>query len=254
MIPKIIHWCWLSTDLIPENLNTCMISWDRYLPEYKKIHWNFSRFNIDDSIWVKEAFQTKKYAFAADYIRLFALYNYGGFYLDMDVEVIKSFDQFLKLPIVLCWQKDIGGLEVAAFGVQPHSPIIKLCLDRYNNRHFIINDGKLDTKTLPKIVEDTLLENGYKLINVNNINEALDIKDPYNIPVFPSEFFSPKSYLSGRINITSNTFCIHHFAGSWLPQYMRFEIKFWNLIGVKNLNIIHKIINALTKLKIIKYF
>ena len=76
MIPKIIHWCWLSDDPIPASLQKCMDSWKVYLPDYEFIHWNFQRFPKGKSKWVDEAFANKKYAFAADYIRLYALYNY----------------------------------------------------------------------------------------------------------------------------------------------------------------------------------
>lgn len=97
MIPKIIHYCWLSNDPIPSNIQHYMDSWKKYLPDYEFIHWNFDKFDKSSSRWVSEAFDNKKYAFAADYIRLYALYHYGGIYLDMDVEVLKSFNPFLSL-------------------------------------------------------------------------------------------------------------------------------------------------------------
>ena len=80
MIPKIIHYCWLSNDPIPENMQKWMSTWKK-LNGYEFILWNFDRFDINSSIWVKQAFNAKKYAFAADYIRAFALYNYGGIYM-----------------------------------------------------------------------------------------------------------------------------------------------------------------------------
>ena len=90
MIPKIIHYCWLSNDPVPENLQKCMDSWKRYLPDYEFMLWNFDRFDKKSSLWVEQAFDNRKYAFAADYIRLFAIYNYGGIYLDMDVDGLRD--------------------------------------------------------------------------------------------------------------------------------------------------------------------
>ena len=118
MIPKIIHYCWLSNDPIPSNIQHYMDSWKKYLPDYEFIHWNFDKFDKSSSRWVSEAFDNKKYAFAADYIRLYALYHYGGIYLDMDVEVLKSFNPFLSLQTMMGWQYGKGkGLEVAAFEI-----------------------------------------------------------------------------------------------------------------------------------------
>ncbi len=234
MIPKIIHWCWLSNDPIPENLQKCMDTWKIKLPDYEMIHWNFDRFPKGKSKWVDDAFVNKKYAFAADYIRLYALYNYGGIYLDMDVEVCKSFDPFLTLNSMLCWQKSLGGLEVAAFGVEPKAEWVKKCLDEYESISFVKADGSFDLMTLPERVERNLLRNGYKLLEVPSIEAAKKITSNLEIPVFPCDYFSPKSYVDGKIEITTNTYSIHHFAGSWLPWYSKFEKKFWNFLGLKN--------------------
>ena len=159
MIPKIIHYCWLSNDPIPSNIQHYMDSWKKYLPDYEFIHWNFDKFDKSSSRWVSEAFDNKKYAFAADYIRLYALYHYGGIYLDMDVEVLKSFNPFLSLQTMMGWQYGKGkGLEVAAFGVERHASWVKLCLDSYDKRPFVLPDGSFDIlQPLPLQVEKTLL-------------------------------------------------------------------------------------------------
>ena len=81
-----------------------MDSWTRVLPDYDIIKWDFSKFNKSSSLWVSQAFDNKKYAFAADYIRLYAIYHYGGIYLDSDVEVLKSFDDYLNLTTMIGWQ------------------------------------------------------------------------------------------------------------------------------------------------------
>lgn len=83
MIPKIIHYCWLSNDPLPSNFIKYLNGWKQLMPDYEFMLWNFDRFDKNSSNWVKEAFDNKKYAFAADYIRLYALYNYGGIYLDL---------------------------------------------------------------------------------------------------------------------------------------------------------------------------
>ena len=82
MIPKIIHICWLSGDEFPNNIKVCVESWKRVLPDYEIRIWDTKRFNIDSLLWTRQAFDVKKYAFAADYIRLYALYTEGGIYLD----------------------------------------------------------------------------------------------------------------------------------------------------------------------------
>lgn len=101
MIPRIIHICWLSGDPYPDLIKECIKSVKKHLPEYDIIVWDRTQFDIESCIWVKQAFENRKYAFAADYIRFYALYKYGGIYLDADVEVLKSFDNLLNQTYIL---------------------------------------------------------------------------------------------------------------------------------------------------------
>ena len=229
MIPKIIHYCWLSNDPFPRDLQKYMESWKKYLPDYEFWHWDLKRFNIDTSIWVKEAFETKKYAFAADYIRCYALYNYGGIYLDMDVEVLKSFNDLLHLPYFLC-QEQGAPIEAAIMGAEKHNKLFEKMVKYYENKHFVQKDGSFDTLTLPRIMENVIQSN-FK------INQIASIKQfgisPNQINILPADWFSPKSYKTGKICLTKNTYTIHHFAGSWIPLNERLERKFWQLLGLR---------------------
>lgn len=235
MIPKIIHYCWLSNDPIPEDLSRYMKTWKQKLPDYEFMLWDFNRFDKNNSQWVKEAFEHKKYAFAADYIRLYALYYYGGIYLDMDVEVLKTFTPFLSLRTMIGFENGNHGLEMATLGTEIQTPWIKACLQYYEGRSFMKKDGTLDTTTLPYIIFNTCKKNGYQLVLVNSIEEAHKYQSNDIIPVFTSDFFSPKqSFKSDKINIATNTVSIHHFAGTWLPWYSRLEKKICNLLGVES--------------------
>lgn len=98
MIPKRIHLCWLSGDPYPQKIQKCIDSWKIHLPDYEIMLWDLKRFDIAQVPWVEQAFQGQEVCFCRDYIRLYALYNYGGIYLDSDVEVLKSFDPLLDLP------------------------------------------------------------------------------------------------------------------------------------------------------------
>lgn len=127
MIPKVIHYCWLSGDPIPEKLQRCMDSWKKFLPDYEFVLWDLERFDIKTSQWVKEAFEARKYAFAADYIRLYAVYNYGGVYMDMDVEVVRPFDDLLASPYILGLESE-KGVEAGVFGAERYSLFLKKIL------------------------------------------------------------------------------------------------------------------------------
>lgn len=239
MIPKIIHYCWLSDDPIPEQFKMYMDTWKKYLPDYEFILWNFDRFPKEKSVWVQQAFDNKKYAFAADYIRLYALYNWGGIYLDLDVEVVKSFNPFLNAREMIC-RETTGVPEVAVLGVEKKCEWIKICLSRYENRHFIKEDGSFDMLPLPQVIASVLKENGYSFKDVSTFN-PLRTTSENEIYILPSEYFSPKSFETGKIHRTSKTVSIHHFAGSWFSISNKLKYRVVRLIGPELTKLVGKI-------------
>lgn len=217
MIPKIIHYCWLSNDPYPSAIQYCIDSWKKRLPDYEFVLWNFDRFPKGKSKWVDEAFAARKYAFAADYIRLYALYNYGGIYLDSDVEVIKSYDNLLSLPYFLGMEGTPSGIEAATLGFEKGNKMIGNLLKRYEGRSFYKKDGQIDNEPLPYIIRNEIDTN----FKYNPIYKVSDFNyDPNVINIFPVDWFSPKSWDTKEINVTENTYSVHHFEGSWLEENM----------------------------------
>ena len=115
MIPKIIHYCWLSGDPFPDLINKCIDSWHNILSDYEFMLWDTRKIDVNSNLWLKQAYENKKYAFAADYIRFFALYHYGGIYLDADVEVLKDFKSLL-IEKQLLGEEASGDIEAAVIG------------------------------------------------------------------------------------------------------------------------------------------
>lgn len=208
-IPKIIHFCWLSGDPYPDLVQRCMQSWKTILPDYEIRLWDKSNFDIHSVPWVEQASEAGKWAFAADYIRLYALYNFGGIYLDSDVEVLKSFDDLLNRSYFFGREHTPDRIdashivEAATFGAEPKHPLIKKCLDYYENRNFKIAENAFDTTVLPHIMAETLDEAGV-------LGELL-----------PMEFFSPKNTRTQVVEATEKTYSVHHFNGSWYSKAQR---------------------------------
>ena len=205
MIPKLIHYCWLSGEHYPLLIENCIASWKKQLPDYEFILWDKNKIDISSNIWLQQAYENKKYAFAADYIRFYALYHYGGIYLDADVEVLRSFNPLLDRDGFI-GEDASGDMEAAVIGVEKHSPWIKQCLDYYIDRPFVRADGSFDMRPVPLLVSKVL--QNYPEVNI-----------------CPYTYFSPKDYNIKRIDVTSDTYCIHHFDGKWVKRGFKYEIK-----------------------------
>ena len=213
MIPKIIHYCWFGRNPLPTSAQKCIDSWRKFLPEYEIKEWNEDNFDVNMIPYTQQAYEAKKYAFAADYIRLYALYNFGGIYLDADVLVYKSFDELLSLPYFIgCDQ--IRAFEAAVIGAEKECSWIKDIFDTYQGKHFIKEDGSLDIMELPVRFHHILTELNYKFIKISGIREFDKYYTEGNkIIVFSGDFFNSRNAV--EVRQTKKSFCAHNYAGSW---------------------------------------
>jgi hypothetical protein len=244
MIPKIIHYCWLSDDTYPNKIAYCINSWKKHLKGYDFILWDLKKFDINSSLWVKQAFENKKYAFAADYIRLYALYYCGGIYLDSDVELLKPIDELLTLPYFVGKENSHSEVEPAIMGVEKGTEWIKKCLDYYDNRSFITEKKEFDTRTLPDIMSEIIRKN-YIIQDICSIEEfGNDVSLLYR---FPADFFSPRDWQTNKLKITTNTYSIHHYCASWLPLAKKIRVKIRRFFHLSDSCIIVKMYRLLKK-------
>lgn len=218
-IPKIIHYCWLSGEPFSDTFQKCLATWQALLPDYEFVLWDKSKFDIESKFWVKQACTLKKWAFAADYIRLYALYNYGGIYLDSDVQVLKSYNDLLEKPYFICRESGKPVIEAATMGAEKGCPWIKACLDLYDSESFRLEDlNKLEI-TLPYKMKKALAENGFQINFVDSVKNC-SYQDKI-LDVLPSGYFSPKNHRLNTLNLKEYTYSIHLFDSGWYNSYQK---------------------------------
>ena len=214
-IAKIVHYCWFGDKQKSEFINKCISSWNNILEDYEIIEWNESNFNININNYVREAYEQKKYAFVSDYVRVYALYNYGGIYLDTDVEVFKKFDDLLENDSFWGFEeKDY--IATSTIGAKKGNKLIKEFLDSYENRSFLNEDGSIDTLTNVTIVSEIISNLGIKLDGTFQKIDNLAV-------IYPQEYFSPYDYINCYSKKTNNTYTMHHFYKSWVPFSARLK-------------------------------
>lgn len=209
MIPKKVNYIWLGGKNKSNSANICISTWKDKLPEYEIIEWNENNLDLDKlcekNKFLAECRKRKLWAFMADYLRLYILYNYGGIYFDLDVQVIKSFNDLLDNKVFIGYEyfskyKD-GDVThgTGIIGAEPYNPIIKKCLDFYDEK---IWDS--DVYFIPTIF--TIVFNQEK-------------ETEYTI--YPVDYFAPYDYYKNNFDfscITKNTYAIHWFEGSWFEN------------------------------------
>lgn len=252
MIPKKIHYCWLSEEPIPAKFMNYIENWSRVMPDYEIIRWDTHRFDIHSSKWVEDAYNNRKWAFASDYIRAYALYNEGGFYLDTDVIVNDRFDDYLNCGFVSSiecnpkrWKQVSGqtdkdghrlpdvervmgfGIQAAIIGCVPGHRFVKMLLDYYDSRTFF--DGqKFDMLPAPYVYAQLLETQGLVFEDRKQI-----LAD--DICLFRSNVFS--DYQSCDLNSKY----IHMCAGSWVDSKSGFKTRV-----IKSMLFVRKLFNSIS--------
>lgn len=224
MIPKILHYCWFGKGELPELAQKCIESWKKYLPEYEIVEWNEGNFDVGMYQFSSEAYQEKKYAFVADVCRLYALKNMGGIYLDTDVEFLRPLDETMLNDNAFTGFEDNLLLSSAIMGSEKNGNWINDLLPYYNHRSFYLKDGSYDVNPNTEII--TAFMSAQKNVGINNTFQKID----GYCTIYPSEYFCPKSWKTLKIKQTQNTYCIHHFAGSWLHTKQSFIGKVANFL------------------------
>lgn len=201
----------------------CLSSWKKFLPEYEIMLWNEDNFDINSYKYAADAYKERKFAFVADVCRLHVLKEKGGLYLDTDVEFIKTMsDEFLDDVAFTAFEDEL--VSAGVIGSVKNGEWISDLLSCYHNKSFYKADGGLDINPITEMITASLGKEKGVLPN----NTYQKIKNYCTI--YPSEYFYPKSWKTLKMNITPNTYCIHHFAGSWIDKEMSFVGKWANKI------------------------
>lgn len=216
-IPKVIHYCWFGGNPLPDRYKKWMSSWRKYCPDYEIIEWNESNYDISKNKYMKQAYDAKKWSFVSDYARLDIVYEYGGIYLDTDVELIRNIDELLYQSGFAGFQDDLRVATGLGFGAVPRLSIIKELRDQYENVNFVKANGDLNLIACPTYQTYFLESRGLKL------NGEFQTIDELNI--YPVTCFCGIMGLSGKKIITSNTFAVHHFDASWVDWEQNDKLK-----------------------------
>lgn len=231
-IPKVIHYCWFGHNAKTEIIEKCINSWKEKCPDYEIKEWNESNFNVQINDYVKEAYELKKWAFVTDYVRLYVIYNYGGIYLDTDVELLKNLDSLIeKYEAFYSCENEKYIATGLGFGSYAGNDVIKNMMEEYHDIHFKNSDGTLNLMACP--IRNT---NNFRLYT--NIDYDFDgVVNFGKSVILPSEYFCPLNYETGQINMTENTYAIHHYAGTWLSEreqkYLHLQHKLSGVFGIK---------------------
>ena len=219
-IPKIIHYCWVGGKPKPQSVLYCIESWKRCCPDYEIREWNESNYDFTKNEYMRQAYEAKKWGFVPDYARLDIVYEYGGIYLDTDVEMLRSFDELLEQDGFMGFENTGDGEYFVncghGYGAVPHHEVIRTARDLYDTISFLNADGTPNLLASPHFTTQALREFGL-------VQENRDQQLP-GMTVYASDVLCPKNFRTGKIKKTPRTVSIHHFTASWVDEKIKEEM------------------------------
>lgn len=198
MIPKIIHYCWFGNSPKDYMAKECIASFAKLTRGGEIIEWNESNCTFDEVEYVRTAYKKRSWAHVSDYYRLKRLYEYGGIYLDTDIQILKPLpDNFFDAELILGFMYECA-ISTAFIMAAPHHPYIKGLLEIYDKLDFDIR------------IPNNVIFNDFTMENYPNFRLSGKYRE-----------FIPKGYIYPRFYFEVPTFgkeggySVHHFMGSW---------------------------------------
>ncbi len=212
MIPHTIHYCWFGRNPKPKLITDCIASWRKYCPDWEIIEWNEDNYDVRKNEFVREAYESKTWAFVADYARFDVLNQYGGVYFDTDVELLKP------IPDFLMEEEAFSGFEMPdrvapglVYGTVPGQKVLVRALEKYSNKAFSTKENVVELFT------SILDEEGLRKDNSDQIVAG--------VRILPTEYFGCYNHEIQKFEPTENTISIHHYYASWVSWHKIFKYK-----------------------------
>ena len=231
MIPKIIHYCWMGGAPLPDLAERCMASWHEQMRNWEYMRWDESNFDIASApLYVRQAYEARKFAFVSDYMRLWALEKFGGLYMDIDFLVHRPFDDLMDKYAAFAGVEGCKrqAVMMGVIASEAHGAWVTDMLRTYATRAFIKEDGSLDMYPNTQYFTDRLESQGFVADGVEKdfyVKSISNLQSPISnleerlffLHVFPVHYFCPVLTTGEDVRM-EETFCEHKGVSSWAKQ------------------------------------
>ena len=237
MIPKVIHYIWLGGKPLPNIAEKCIESWKKFCPDYEIKRWDEGNLDLDKYQFVKDALAAKKYAFASDVLRTDILYNHGGIYFDIDVELLKPIDDFLTHDCFMGFESSNLLNPGLILGCVKDNKDLGNILNVYKNLKFDVNN----------LINLTVCEVFTKYYEQQGLIRKNETQQIGNTLFYASEYFSPIDVVTNKKKVTKNTYSVHWYNASWYTPKQKLMSKIKKLANIITFGLAGKMYAKLKK-------
>ena len=209
MIPKIIHYVWLGGKPLSPLGMRCLASWRKHLPGWEIRRWDETNSPMDHP-FVAKMMNEGKFAFASDFIRLQALLEFGGLYLDTDVELLQDPDSLVEGEKLIASFHSVQNrlrkcaLATCWIAAPADFPLLRRIRAHYEGLgRAVINNTFFTNEILPLFLGQELPQGG-----------IFDYLETPQVRIYHRDYFgSEGGGLSVALGV--DPVAIHHGSGEW---------------------------------------
>lgn len=214
LIPPKIHYCWFGHGELPSQFQKNIETWKKYCPDYEIICWNEENYDINQNLYMRQAYEAKRWGFVPDYARLDIINRYGGIYLDTDVELLRPLDDLLQFKLFVGFESPDYIALGLGFGSQKNNIILQDMMQVYNEIQFISSDSTLNLTPSPIYQTQVMEKYGLKRNGKTQVTPQFT--------ALSSEYLCPINSC-GLGRPTERSFSIHQYAATWFDDNQKAE-------------------------------
>lgn len=199
--------------------------WKKALPDYEIKLWNASNLPLDLNPWTRKMTELGDGVFLSDFFRWWVCKEYGGIYLDADIEIydgagfdalITELENSQDYDAIIGIETPMGGYTSHSFASKKGSKIATYMCKLYENLD-ALSVARKKMLVGPHMSSLYFWENG-----VGN-KGSLSLKEPTikaGVKIYPLDFFSPLQYgMKPSLEyLSKNTCLVHHYGGLWIDD------------------------------------
>ncbi len=193
------------------------------MPDWEIREWNEENYDVNKNSYIQKAYEEKMWAFVVDYARFDILNQFGGVFLDTDVELLR------RIPEGILSNEGFTGFENPGrvnpglvYGSIPGQKILKEIMQAYESKEF---GGMVDGRreNIVDVVSSVLARGGMK---VNGEFQMVG-----KVAVYPMDYFCCFNFETQGFEITDNTVSIHHYFASWTSWHSKLHFKIIKVVA-----------------------
>lgn len=220
-IPRIVHFCFIDWQNMPENYLGWVSNWPNVLgPDWVFVNWCPQTTDPSHPLeqwWI----DNNRRAFYADWQRIHKVAEYGGFYLDCDVDLHKTLEPLRDLDYCFDTEAITSFPEFGVFGAKKNNRFMMMLKNAYDNStpdDYISNPSEF---LIGRFCRNALMHNGitvsFSAKNPDELRQQMTAETQRIMWCMNStQLSNPKGRID-RVLVPYNpgAYSTHCFTGSW---------------------------------------